>query len=100
MLFGTLLVSSSSSSTPPLYPSPLILGPCVESEGVGRLGRREKLFQKCPVTPAEDAALFGLRDDAGGAAFPLPVTQNLLRCSRRAALHFTIEVVFSNNCAE
>lgn len=27
--------------------------------------RRDKLFQKCPVTPAKVAALFGGVDDAG-----------------------------------
>lgn len=80
MLFGTLLISSSSSS----YPSSLILGPSVEGWGWGgHLGRREKLFQKCPVTPAEEGALFSLSDDAGGAAFLLPVTYNLLCCSER-----------------
>lgn len=55
----------------PLYPLPLILGPSVESEGgVGHSERREKLFQKCPVPPAEDGALFSLSSDAGRAAFP------------------------------
>lgn len=51
-----------------LYPSPLILGPSVESDrgrGDGHLGRREKLFQKCPVTTAEEDACCGLNDDAG-----------------------------------
>lgn len=63
---------------PPILPhvslSPLMVGPCVESEGRGMeyLGWREKLFQKCPVTPTEEGALFGFSDDAG-AAFPLPV---------------------------
>lgn len=51
---------------PPLFfTSALILGPLVELEGVGHLGRREKLFQKCPVAPAEEGALFSLLDDAG-----------------------------------
>lgn len=56
------------------------------------MGRREKLFQKCPVTPAEEGvtALFMLSGDAGGAAFPLPVTYKLLRCLGRAAQHVTV----------
>lgn len=40
----------------------------------GHIGRRGKLFQKCPVTAAEEGALFSLSDDAGGASFPPPVT--------------------------
>lgn len=55
----------SLSLTP--YPGPL----CgVRGGGVGHSERREKLFQKCPVPPAEDGALFSLSSDAGGAAFP------------------------------
>lgn len=33
--------------------------------GVGHLERRDKLFQKCPVTPAKVGALFSLGDDDG-----------------------------------
>lgn len=54
----------------------------VSGEGGWALGGGEKLFQKCPATPAKEGALFSLSDDddAGGAAFPPPVTYNLLRC--------------------
>lgn len=69
MLFGPLVSSSSFSSL--FIPYPLSWAPLWSQRGVGHLERREKLFQKCPVPPAEDGALFSLSSDAGGAAFPM-----------------------------
>lgn len=60
-------------TSPPSISLPLSWAPLWSQRGAGRLGRREKLFQKCPVTPAEEGALFSLSDDAGEAAFLLPV---------------------------
>lgn len=81
MTFGSLLVSSSSYSVssppvpgPPLYSSPLILGPSLESRGGLGIWEEGETIPEMSVTPAEEGALFGLSDDTGAAAFPLPAT--------------------------